>query len=1103
MQKRFSRDRAQATAEAEGICVFATKIIAIMSSWSDALNLRERLALLRGNQHLLSQVDRELAERRFKRWQAEKVFAENSSLFAERLADGVTEAELRSVLGILNSDLSNLQKAPEWSKNFAAAIQNQSAWEKIALVIAESPDLGKSAGFLRAAAGFLLHALEKFRAGLARICATAKELPFDPKSIETIFFQSALARVLALLNRTLVLELNVARVQEQLAGETPEQRFESFIARLGQPEVVSALWEEYPVLARQIVVALDQWIEASLEFPERLVEDWKEIRSYFFPADPGVIVKLKSAGDRHQSGRSVHIAEFSSGGKLVYKPRSLQLDQHFQELLGWINAQNPELQFRLLKLLPRSGYGWIEYVDSFPCENQEEIKQFYWRQGGLLALLYALHATDFHFENLVACGAFPVLVDLETLLQPRLHLPPEQDAGFAAQLEIMGSVFRTGLLPFRFAVNEEQQEGAEISGLGGAAGQMTPYPVLASEAAATDAMRFIRRRIEIPSQRNRPRLRDQEISALHYSEDITQGFSSIYRLLENHRAELLSPEGPLVSFAHDQVRCILRPTSAYSTLLTESYHPNLLRDALDRDRFFDNLWADTEFNVLLKRVIEQEREDLWASDIPVFTTFPDSGCLFDSRNRVVEGHQHEPSFPLMQQRLRELGTQDLNRQVWFIRAAMTALSIEESVQITSTAPASLPEGPAGTKDLLEVAMAIGDHLRQSAIPGGQDQDEVAWIGLDMVKEPFWELNVAGSGLYGGLSGIGLFLAYLAEVSGEERFHSLARRVTTTIVRGLKVPADPAKTPIGAFSGMGGIIYFLSHCSVLWNDQALLAKAEELALSLAAAIPEDKSYDVIGGAAGLIPVLLSQNHLRPSDRMREMAVQCGEHLVQNAVACPNGIGWITMADSQPLTGFAHGTAGIAWALARLAAASGQSQFLETAAMALNYERSLFSPEHKNWPDLRDFVRKSKGESYAGAWCHGAPGVGLGRTAMLDQYEDPAIHGEISVALEAAYNRRFSGSHCLCHGGLGNFETVLEAEKKLPEPWLKDALRKYPAEILASLREHGWRCGVPLGVDTPGLMVGTAGIGYGLLRLAYPKRIPSVLLLAPSARPAGFI
>lgn len=1068
-----------------------------MPSWPAALNLRERLAVLRGNHSLPLHVDQETAERRFKRWKSEKVFAENSSLLAERLADGVTEEELRSVLGIHASELANhFNRLPDWASGIDDAYNNQEAWDEIAPVITETQaSLGKSGRFLRAAAGFIAQARIHLRKGLARIGSANHELPFDIASIETLLLQNALAQVLSLLNRTLVLELNVARVQEQLAGETSEQRFDSFIARLGQPELVSALWEEYPVLARQVIVALEQWVETSIEFLHRLVADWKDIRSRFFPSsDPGLIIKLNSSGDRHHGGRSVHIAEFSNGSRLVYKPRSLELDRHFQELLARINEHSPELQFRLLKLLAKDGYGWIEYVDFAPCDSESEIKRFYRRQGGLLALLYALHATDFHFENLIACGEHPVLVDLETLLQPNLHEAREQDAGFRAQQEIMNSVFRTGLLPFRFAANEEQQEGAEISGLGGAAGQKTPYPVLGWEEAATDMMRFTRRRIEIPPQRNRPRLRDAEISALHYTEEIISGFSSMYKLLEKYRDDLLSSSGPLERFAHDTVRCILRPTTAYSSLLTESYHPNLLRDALDRERFFDNLWADTEFNVLLKKVIEQEREDLWAGDIPIFTTFPDSACLHDSRNRVVNGHQHSPSFPLMQKRLRDLGARDLDRQVWFIRAAMTALSMEESGPLASTAPSSLPQSPASHNDLLQAAIAIGDHLLQSAVLAGND--EVAWIGLDMVKEPFWELSVAGPTLYGGLAGIGLFLAYLGEVTGEERFVALAKRTMTTILRGLGNLNDPVKIPIGAFTGLGGTIYFLTHCGVLWRDQDLLDRAQELAISLAEAIPHDKSFDVMNGCAGLIAVLLNLNQVRPSSQLLDLAVQCGDHLLKNGRPHGNTLGWITISGSaEPLTGFSHGAAGIAWALMKLAAASGEQRFREAAIVSLGYERELFSPAHNNWPDLREFVQKADGSPHATAWCHGAAGIGLARVAMLEHYQDAEIHAEIRAAIQAINSRHFGSNHCLCHGDLGNFETLLEAEKQLKEPWLTELVRSYPTAILASIREHGWRCGVPLGVETPGLMMGTAGIGYGLLRLAFPEKIPSVLSLSP--------
>jgi lantibiotic modifying enzyme len=51
------------------------------------------------------------------------------------------------------------------------------------------------------------------------------------------------------------------------------------------------------------------------------------------------------------------------------------------------------------------------------------------------------------------------------------------------------------------------------------------------------------------------------------------------------------------------------------------------------------------------------------------------------------------------------------------------------------------------------------------------------------------------------------------------------------------------------------------------------------------------------------------------------------------------------------------------------------------------------------------------------------------------------------------------------------------------------------LLESIEQQGWVTGIPQGVETPGLMVGIAGIGYALLRLAAPEQVPSVLLLEP--------
>src|SRR5262249_56393171 len=91
--------------------------------------------------------------------------------------------------------------------------------------------------------------------------------------------------------------------------------------------------------------------------------------------------------------------------------------------------------------------------------------------------------------------------------------------------------------------------------------------------------------------------------------------------------------------------------------------------------------------------------------------------------------------------------------------------------------------------------------------------------------------------------------------------------------------------------------------------------------------------------------------------------------------------------------------------------------------------------------------------------------------------------------------FGGDVALCHGDLGNLELVVQAGERLGDPRWRLQSDRLAALILESIDREGWRCGVLLGVESPGLMTGLAGIGYGLLRLAEPTCVPSVLVLEP--------
>jgi lantibiotic modifying enzyme len=214
----------------------------------------------------------------------------------------------------------------------------------------------------------------------------------------------------------------------------------------------------------------------------------------------------------------------------------------------------------------------------------------------------------------------------------------------------------------------------------------------------------------------------------------------------------------------------------------------------------------------------------------------------------------------------------------------------------------------------------------------------------------------------------------------------------------------------------------------------------------------------------------------------------------------GRGWETHIPSKrPLGGFSHGAAGIAWALLELANASGQSRFRKAALEAIAYERTLFDMERDGWRDQRDFEKLGMAavqeDALLEAWCHGSPGIGLARLLTLHCLDDEKVRDEIRAALNNTLARGFNLNHCLCHGDLGNVELLLQAAKRLDDPSLPSRIHRTATNIVESIRRDGWLCGTPSGVESPGLMIGLSGIGYGLLRLAQPESVPAVLALAP--------
>ncbi len=1070
-------------------------------TWCHALTLAERIATLPGDRASYSPGDDdELGRRRLQRWRSQPPFP-TDSYFAQRLAlDGIDEDQLLYILGEPVESLHRrLSQMPAWLLELAEAFAHPASG------FASPPPDEEIFGFLDLIQPLIDGACDRLWASIMALGDKWPTLPFDPETVIDVLLMNLPEPLLTRLGRTMVLELNVARLQGSLDGDTPQERFQSFIRRLRQPEEAIAILAEYPVLARQLILCVAQWAEVGLEFLERLCSDWETIRGCFSPADdPGLLVELAGgAGDTHRGGRSVMVARFDSGFQIVYKPKSLAIDGHFQDILAWLNGCGCQPPLRPLTILDRGAYGWVEYVEYQGCTTIAEIERFYRRLGAYLALLYALNATDFHLENLIASGEHPMLIDLETLLQPQFDRFDAAQADMAAEQAMANSVLLVGLLPQRLWSRDEY-EGIDISGLGGAGGQLSPDRVPQLASAGTDEMRYVRQRIELPGEANRPSLDGVEASALDHVEDIVNGFSAMVRLLMDHRGELLASDGPLAQFAQDEIRVLLRPTRTYDQLLFESFHPDMLRQGLERDLLLDRLWLVVPERPYMAGVVAAEQADLRQGDIPVFTTRPTSLDLWSAGGDVIGNVLTETGMALVQRRLRQLDDRDLRRQVWFIRASLATL--ETGVDRPARPAYRLVEAKAGVSRarLFAAARAAADHLAETAIHG---QEDVTWIGLEPTAAENWGVTPLGMDLYGGLPGIALFLAYSGDLLREDRYTALARRALKAIVR--QVELLRAELPeIGGLEGWGGLIYTLTHLGVLWDDPGLLSQAEDLVAVLAGFIDQDETFSVVRGAAGAIGSLLAFHRCAPLNKALQAAIACGDHLIASARPVPDpqvplgegdrgsegGLGWvIPRFGPRPLTGFGHGAAGIAWALLELAGATGDDRYRAAARRAIDYERSLYSPEARNWPDLRQ--ADSDSPRFMAAWCHGAAGIGLARLRALRHLDDPKLGDEIQVALQTTLASGFGQTHCVCHGDMGNLDLLLEASRALNDNGWRAQADRLAATILEGIERDGWQCGGPQAVELPGLMLGLAGIGYELLRLAEPERVPSVLVLSP--------
>ncbi|RKN64183.1 type 2 lanthipeptide synthetase LanM family protein [Paenibacillus ginsengarvi] len=1007
----------------------------------------------------------------------------SDDLFTLRLnKENLNEAEFAAILD--HTKYFTLKQQPKWAATLQAILNGKEVQDDEAASLPILPFSSFIQPFLLWMRRTLLDRFQQWE-------MQGQSVPVNRSALLEDVVSSLSQTLTRVADRTLIAELHLAKQAHELKGKSPEERFQYFVAhRLSAYPDILVILHKYPVLGRLLTELTEKHTAHIIELLERFQKDKEELER-LWQKDFSWIVGCKRSGDTHQGGKSVTILHFASGSRLLYKPRSLDLDKKFQELLQWVNRHGAQPRLPVMKVVNKHDYGWSEYIHHQPCSTDDQINRFYQRHGQYLALLYLLQGADFHHENVIASGEFPYLVDLELLFHRySASLESSVNSDTAVQKAsdwMVESVLRTGLLP-SYRLRFGSFEGLETSGIGAYSGQLFKTATIQYQNPGTDEMRLVRvENANFQTGNNRPILEGTEAKAEAYTGDIIAGFNHMYYLLTAHQESMGSPDGPIANFAFCPVRVLLRNTDVYGQMLQASLQPGHLANGLARVELFDFMWRIVETVPVLAAAVHSECADLLEHDIPYFSSTVNSRDVWDSRGNRISGFFPNDGLSVSMDRIRRLGEEDRKRQVAIIRSSMlTLLRSWENPSFHS--PAASDEIAVCRRDSFKAgAIEIADRLAASSIWGGH-RDSVTWIGTGRDSSGMLRYAPMDSGIYNGTLGMALFYAYMAQETGAFHYRTLAEGAVQTSLEFLRFPGAVAGGSV--FYGLASYLYAFSHLAPLMGDPSLLETAVQLLPRFDRLIEEDKKLDLMSGSAGILLGCLRLHERTGEPEALAVARKCADHLLTHQVAAATGIGWRTsLTNHRMLAGFSHGASGYAAALAQLAAATGDERYMDAAAGAIRYERSLFDKPEGNWRDLRADEPLAANPVY---WCHGAPGVLLSRLLVNPYCRDAQFHDEIQIALQTTLKRWRGTSNCLCHGDMGNLDVLLVCAKAMNDASLYEQVYHRASQSLDYARKHGWQCDVPAQADAPGFMVGLAGIGYALLRLSNPE-LPSILAL----------
>ncbi|MFV9830543.1 hypothetical protein A4A36_10855 [Bacillus subtilis] len=746
------------------------------------------------------------------------------------------------------------------------------------------------------------------------------------------------------------------------------------------------------------------------------------------------IMPLES--DPHNGSKVVLCLEFKPSKKILYKPRSLEIDviidRLFSDTLKFDSLQN---RSPVAHTVNRGEYGWQEFVQHTPI-IQSEAGGAYYNLGLCAAVFSCLGATDLHDENIIFNGVFPYFVDLETSLQPAYNRTCDLLDELMEEM-LSYSIAATSIIPAKLITIPRKVLVGAIN---------TPYPQKTNEMVftlknpGTDAVDIAKEKINV----NRTTVpitltSNQAPDPLPFQEDFLKGYSDGYEKMMDKREQIYS----IFTDIQCLIRVVNRPTVQYYLMLDACLFPeNLVDDAAINQvlKYLKppKLIRDSE---IAKSILEEEIRSIKIGDIPYFSMKANDKRLYSGEFISNEIFDVSPEYNVIR-RLENLSHKRLLFDKRLIAEGYSDIRIHEAEHkkvddLGYQSPLFLNALRKVTKD---DPNPLIDLISSLSITTKTDNPETGWIGgvygnlpISYESSPLISLHDTG--------GILFLLEHITEyekISNNSKCANLYNQAK----RGLKslrsaFSSQLESAPTSIISGLSSLDFIFNH------NRNRVEETEQVASQI-------QSENIPNGDVFIGPVGISLMLASFSDTPNQVLKKLEDKILHESPS--------SMLSSD---GLAHGNLGVIWAKFRL-------------SYALN-----------NTEGCKHLFKKAVQISFpntvnTAGWCNGNAGLLMVLAEMARALNEPFnLYDIAKKSTRLPENGPVDLS--ICHGAAGVLQSLLFAYEASGDSWYLSLANQYWETVLDLVNHNGFYTGEKNRDYLLGYFLGWSGVADSALLL----------------------